>query len=196
MEIPRELVLGQTEVQLGDEQFAFTSRERCDIREQIDAHHRTVKLARDGPARKAQRAGNGITTLGPSQRAQRDCLQPPAEVTDQVAVCAERCCEGVLHLQDEREWLGLTSPPASPTKKVLLIYSHRAAGSRVPQLGGRRHDPEQTTRARSRAAIVFIGPAVQLAGHFYHPYVDPPTDPAALPQPLRQIRPAGGTRTS
>jgi hypothetical protein len=38
----------------------------------------------------------------------------------------------------------------------------------------------QTTRARFRAAIVVIGPAVLLAGHFYHPYIDPPTDPAAL----------------
>ena len=37
-----------------------------------------------------------------------------------------------------------------------------------------------TTRARFRAAIVAIAPAVLLAGFFYHPYISPPTDPAAI----------------
>ena len=37
-----------------------------------------------------------------------------------------------------------------------------------------------TTRARFRAAIVAIAPAVLLAGFVYHPYISPPTDPAAI----------------
>src|SRR5215203_4469095 len=37
-----------------------------------------------------------------------------------------------------------------------------------------------TTRARFRAAIVAIAPAVVLVGFFYHPYISPPTDPAAI----------------
>jgi hypothetical protein len=36
------------------------------------------------------------------------------------------------------------------------------------------------TRARSRAAIVAIAPAVLLAGFAYHPFLDPPTDPATI----------------
>ena len=38
----------------------------------------------------------------------------------------------------------------------------------------------ETTRARFRAAIVAIAPAVLLAGFFCHPYISPPTDPAAI----------------
>ena len=37
-----------------------------------------------------------------------------------------------------------------------------------------------TTRARLRAAIVAIAPAVLLGGFVYHPYISPPTDPAAI----------------
>lgn len=37
-----------------------------------------------------------------------------------------------------------------------------------------------TTRARLRAAIVAIAPAVLLVGFFYHPYISPPTDPVAI----------------
>jgi hypothetical protein len=37
-----------------------------------------------------------------------------------------------------------------------------------------------TTRARFRAAIVAIAPAVLLGGFVYHPYIAPPTDPAAI----------------
>jgi hypothetical protein len=37
-----------------------------------------------------------------------------------------------------------------------------------------------TTRTRFRAAIVGIAPAVLLAGFVYHPYISPPTDPAAI----------------
>jgi hypothetical protein len=37
-----------------------------------------------------------------------------------------------------------------------------------------------TTRARFRAAIVAIAPAVLLGGFVYHPYISPPTDPAAI----------------
>jgi len=37
-----------------------------------------------------------------------------------------------------------------------------------------------TTRARFRAAIVAIAPAVLLVGFFYHPYISPPTDPVAI----------------
>jgi hypothetical protein len=37
-----------------------------------------------------------------------------------------------------------------------------------------------TTSARFRAAIVAIAPAVLLAGFVYHPYIAPPTDPAAI----------------
>src|SRR5215204_4793274 len=37
-----------------------------------------------------------------------------------------------------------------------------------------------TRRARLRAAIVAIAPAVVLVGFFYHPYISPPTDPAAI----------------
>jgi hypothetical protein len=37
-----------------------------------------------------------------------------------------------------------------------------------------------STRARSRAAIVAIAPAVLLAGWVYHPYITPPTDEAAI----------------
>jgi hypothetical protein len=37
-----------------------------------------------------------------------------------------------------------------------------------------------TTRARFRAAIVAIAPALLLAGFVYHPYIAPPTDPAAI----------------
>ncbi len=37
-----------------------------------------------------------------------------------------------------------------------------------------------TTRARFRAAIVAIGPAVLLAGFVYHPYVANATDTAAI----------------
>src|SRR5215203_1797111 len=36
------------------------------------------------------------------------------------------------------------------------------------------------TRARFRAAIVAIAPAVLLVGFFYHPYISPPTDPVAI----------------
>ena len=36
------------------------------------------------------------------------------------------------------------------------------------------------TRARFRAAIVAIAPAVLLVGFFYHPYISPPTDPGAI----------------
>ena len=38
----------------------------------------------------------------------------------------------------------------------------------------------EATRARSRAAIVAIAPAVLLAGFAYHPFLDPPTDPATI----------------
>ena len=37
-----------------------------------------------------------------------------------------------------------------------------------------------TTRARFRAAIVAIAPALLLAGFVYHPYIAPPTDPEAI----------------
>jgi hypothetical protein len=37
-----------------------------------------------------------------------------------------------------------------------------------------------TTRARLRAAIVAIAPAVLVVGFFYHPYISPPTDPVAI----------------
>src|SRR5215203_4507103 len=37
-----------------------------------------------------------------------------------------------------------------------------------------------TTRARFRAAIVAIAPAVLLVGFFYHPYISLPTDPVAI----------------
>src|SRR5215216_6979997 len=37
-----------------------------------------------------------------------------------------------------------------------------------------------TTRARFRAAIVAIAPAVLLFAFVYHPYISPPTDPAAI----------------
>jgi hypothetical protein len=37
-----------------------------------------------------------------------------------------------------------------------------------------------TTRARFRAAIVAIAPAVLLVAFFYHPYISPPTDPVAI----------------
>ena len=36
------------------------------------------------------------------------------------------------------------------------------------------------TRARLRAAIVAIAPAVLVVGLFYHPYISPPTDPEAI----------------
>ena len=36
------------------------------------------------------------------------------------------------------------------------------------------------TKARFRAAIVAIAPAVLVAGFVYHPYIAPPTDPAAI----------------
>jgi hypothetical protein len=42
------------------------------------------------------------------------------------------------------------------------------------------HPMSTTTRARFRAAIVAIAPAVLLAGLFYHPYISPPTDEAAI----------------
>jgi hypothetical protein len=37
-----------------------------------------------------------------------------------------------------------------------------------------------TTRARLRAAIIAIAPAVLLVGFFYHPYISPPADPVAI----------------
>ena len=37
-----------------------------------------------------------------------------------------------------------------------------------------------STKARFRAAIVAIAPAVLLGGFVYHPYISPPTDPAAI----------------
>ena len=37
-----------------------------------------------------------------------------------------------------------------------------------------------TTRARLRAAIVAVAPAVLLVAFAYHPYIAPPTDPAAI----------------
>ena len=37
-----------------------------------------------------------------------------------------------------------------------------------------------TTRARFRAAIVAVAPAVLLVGFFYHPYISLPTDPVAI----------------
>ncbi len=37
-----------------------------------------------------------------------------------------------------------------------------------------------TTRARFRAAVAAIAPAVLLAGFIYHPYIAPPTDPEAI----------------
>jgi hypothetical protein len=37
-----------------------------------------------------------------------------------------------------------------------------------------------TTRARFRAAIVAVAPAVLLGGFFYRPYISPPTHPAAI----------------
>jgi hypothetical protein len=37
-----------------------------------------------------------------------------------------------------------------------------------------------TTRAQFRAAIVAIAPAVLLFAFVYHPYISPPTDPAAI----------------
>ncbi len=37
-----------------------------------------------------------------------------------------------------------------------------------------------TTRARFRAAIVAVAPAVLLAAFVYHPYIAPPTDPEAI----------------
>jgi hypothetical protein len=37
-----------------------------------------------------------------------------------------------------------------------------------------------TRRARFRAAIVAIAPAVLVVGFFYHPYISPPTDPEAI----------------
>ena len=37
-----------------------------------------------------------------------------------------------------------------------------------------------TTRARLRAAIIAIAPAVLLVGFFYHPYISLPTDPVAI----------------
>jgi hypothetical protein len=42
------------------------------------------------------------------------------------------------------------------------------------------HPMSATTRARFRAAIVAIAPAVLLAGLVYHPYLSPPTDPEVI----------------
>jgi hypothetical protein len=42
------------------------------------------------------------------------------------------------------------------------------------------HPMSASTRARFRAAIVAIAPAVLLAGFVYHPYLSPPTDPAEI----------------
>lgn len=38
----------------------------------------------------------------------------------------------------------------------------------------------ETARGRLRAAAVAIAPAVLLTGFFYHPYISPPVDPAAI----------------
>lgn len=40
--------------------------------------------------------------------------------------------------------------------------------------------PTETTGARFRAAIVAIAPAVLFAGFFYHPFIEPATDPGAI----------------
>ncbi len=69
----------------------------CEVREQIDAHHRTLKVARHRRARETERAGDCVATLRASERAQCDGVQPPAEIADLSAVGAERRCEGVMH---------------------------------------------------------------------------------------------------
>jgi len=40
--------------------------------------------------------------------------------------------------------------------------------------------PIDTTRARGRAAIVAVAPAVLLAGFVYHPFLHHPTDPMRI----------------
>jgi hypothetical protein len=66
---------------------------------------------------------------------------------------------------------------------VQTVVVGGAEPAEVPATRGREQDAMgqiDTTRARWRAAIVAVAPAVLLAGFVYHPFLQHPTDPATI----------------